>query len=44
MKYVTEVFFRFKDNFQSVLRSLRTIMFINNINVSLDGMRIDIIR
>ena len=44
MKYVTEFFFRFKDNFQSVLRSLRAIMFINNINVSHDGMRIDIIR
>ena len=44
MKYVTEFFLRFKDNFQAVLRSLRTLIFINNINGSLDGMRIDIIR
>ena len=34
----------FKDDFQSVLRSLRTLMFINIINGSLDGMRIDAIR
>ena len=33
-----------KDDFQSVLRSLRTLMFINIINGSLDGMRIDVIR
>ena len=32
-----------KDDFQSILRSLRTQMFIN-INGSLDGMRIDVIR
>ena len=35
---------KFKDDFQSVLRSLRTLMFINIINGSLDGMRIDVIR
>ena len=34
----------FKDDFQSVLRSLRTLMFIYIINGSLDGMRIDVIR
>ena len=34
----------FKDDFQSVLRSLRTLMFINITNGSLDGMRIDVIR
>ena len=33
-----------KDDFQSVLCSLRTLMFINIINGSLDGMRIDVIR
>ena len=33
-----------KDDFQSVLRSLRTLMFINIINGSLDGMQIDVIR
>ena len=33
-----------KDDFQSVLGSLRTIMFLNIINGSLDGMRIDVIR
>ena len=32
-----------KDNFQSVLRSLRTLMFINIINGALDGMRMDVI-
>ena len=35
---------RFKDDFQSVLRSLRTLIFINIINGTLDGMRIDVIR
>ena len=35
---------KFKDDFQSVLRSLRTLMFVNIINGSLDGMRIDVIR
>ena len=34
---------KLKDDFQSVLRSLRTLMFINIINGSLDGMRIDVI-
>ena len=33
-----------KDDFQSVLRSLRTVMFMNIINGELDGMRIDVIR
>ena len=33
-----------KDDFQSELRSLRTLMFINIINGALDGMRIDVIR
>ena len=33
-----------KDDFQYVLRSLRTIMFINIINGSLNGMQIDVIR
>ena len=33
-----------KDDFKPVLRSLRTLMFINIINGSLDGMRIDVIR
>ena len=34
-----------KDDFQSVLRSLRTLMFVNiYMNGSLDGMRIDVIR
>ena len=33
-----------KDDFQSVLRSLRTLMFVNIMNGSLDGMRIDVIR
>ena len=32
-----------KDDFQSVLCSLRTLMFINIINGSLNGMRIDVI-
>jgi len=32
----------FKDNFQSVLRSLSSLMSINIVN--LDGMRIDVIR
>ena len=32
----------FKDDFQSILRSLRTLMFVNIINGSLDGMRIDV--
>ena len=34
---------RVKDDFQSVLRSPRTLMFINIINGSLDGMRIIVI-
>ena len=33
-----------KDDFQFVLRRLRTLVFINIINGSLDGMRIDVIR
>ena len=33
-----------KDDLQTVLRSLRTLMFTNIINGSLDGMRIDVIR
>ena len=33
-----------KDDFQFVLRSLSTLMFINIINGSLDGMRIVVIR
>ena len=33
-----------KDDFQSVLRSFRTLMFINILNGSLDGMRINFIR
>ena len=33
-----------KDDFQSILLSLRTLMFVNIINGSLDGMRIDVIR
>ena len=33
-----------KDDFQTVLRSLRTLMFTNIINGSLDGMRIDVFR
>ena len=33
-----------KDDFQSVLHCLRTLMFVNIINGSLDGMRIDVIR
>ena len=33
-----------KDDFQSVLCSVRTLMFINIINGSLDGMRINVIR
>ena len=33
-----------KDDFQSVLLTLGTLMFINIINVSLDGMQIDVIR
>ena len=36
--------FVLKDDFQSVLRSLRTLVFINIINGSLDGMQIDVIR
>ena len=35
---------KLKDDFQSVLRSLRTLMFLNIIHGSLDGMRIDVIR
>ena len=35
---------RVKDDFQSELRSLRTLMFINIITGALDGMRIDVIR
>ena len=35
---------KLKDDFQSVLRNLRTLMLINTINGSLDGMRIDVIR
>ena len=35
---------KFEDDFQSVLRSLRTLMFIKIINGSLDGMQIDVIR
>ena len=34
----------FKDDFQSILLSLKTLMFINIINGSLDGMQIDVIR
>ena len=34
----------FKDDFQFVLRSLRTLMFVNIINGSLDGMQINVIR
>ena len=37
-------FFCFKDDVQSVLRSLRTLTFVNIINGSLDGMRIDVVR
>ena len=33
----------FKDDFQSILLSLKTLMFINIINGSLDGMQIDVI-
>ena len=33
-----------KDYFQSVLRSLRTLMFVNIINGSPDGMQINVIR
>ena len=33
-----------KDDFQSILHSLRTLMFINIIIGSLDGMQIDVIR
>ena len=33
----------FKDDFQSILRSLRTLMVINIINGSLGGMRIDVV-
>ena len=33
-----------KDDFQSVLRSLSTLMFINILNGSLDGMQVDVIR
>ena len=43
-KYIYLYFFCFKDDFQYVLRSLRTLMFVNIINGSLDGMRIDVIR
>ena len=32
-----------KDDFQSVLHSLRNLMFINIINGSLDGMQINVI-
>ena len=32
-----------KDDFQSVLRSLSTLMFMKHYNSSLDGMRIDVI-
>ena len=35
---------RVKDDFQAVLRSLRTVIFINIINGALDGMQIDVIR
>ena len=35
---------KFKDDFQSLLRSLRTLKFINIINGSLDEMEIDVIR
>ena len=35
---------QFKDDFQSVLRTLRTLMFVNIINGSLDGIQIDVIR
>ena len=33
-----------KDDFQFVLRNIRTLMFVNIINGSLDGMRIDVVR
>ena len=33
-----------KDDFQAVLRSLRTLIFINIINGALDGMQIGVIR
>ena len=42
--YTVSKFSTFKDDFQSVLRSLKTLMFITIINGSLDGMRIDVIR
>ena len=42
LKDVMYVILSFKDDFQSVLRSLRTLIFIF-INGSLDGMRIDVI-
>ena len=35
--------FELKDDFKSILRSLRTLMFINIINSSLDGMGMDVI-
>ena len=35
---IHNTFGNLKDDFQSVLRSLRTLMFINIINGSLDGM------
>ena len=42
--YLFNNYLLFKDDFQSVLRSLRTLMFINIINGALDAMRIDVIR
>ena len=39
-----DMILQLKDDFQSVLRSLGTLMFIDIINGSLDGLRIDVIR
>ena len=48
VKFVTELRLErsraFKDDFQPVLPSLRTLIFTNIINGSLNGMRIDVIR
>ena len=44
MEDTCTLYIHVKDDFQSVLRSLRTLMFINIISGALDGMRIDAIR
>ena len=44
MEHTCTLYIHVKDDFQSVLCSLRTLMFINIINGAIDGIRIDVIR